>query len=228
MATVDTSSHPASSSISTPPPLAPQFDDLDQQRETASLGMWAFLATELMFFGGLFVAYSVYRNLDFPAFSAASRRLNLTLGGINTAVLLTSSLTMALAVRASRTDRRDRLLGFLAATMALGTLFLAIKSFEYFDDWRHDLIPGAGFVFNAPLRASAELFFLLYFLMTGLHAFHMVVGLAIVGTITVLAYRRRNVGEGETRVEMVGLYWHFIDLVWIFLYPLLYLVDAHR
>ncbi|MDB5351489.1 MAG: cytochrome c oxidase subunit 3 family protein [Planctomycetota bacterium] len=208
--------------------LAPQFDDAEQQHDSDSLGMWVFLVTEVMFFGGLFAAYAVYRYLDFPAFVAASRRLSVTLGAINTAVLLTSSLTMALAVRAVQLGRRRELVYLLLATISLGAVFLGIKAYEYYDDYLHHLIPGSRFAFDGPFPARVEMFFVLYFFMTGLHAFHLIVGIIMVGIITFLAWRRRSVVQGTTQVELVGLYWHFIDLVWIFLYPMLYLVDIHR
>lgn len=208
--------------------LAPQFDDLEQQHLTDNLGMWAFLATELMFFGGLFASYAVYRNLYPEGFIAASRHLSVMLGAINTAILLTSSLTMALAVRAAQIRRRHEAIWLLFATMVLGAAFLGIKAFEYYQDYREHLIPGSGFRFEDRLRASAQMFFLIYFLMTGLHAIHLIIGISLVGVIAALVRHDRSDERAATRVEITGLYWHFVDLVWVFLYPLLYLVDVHK
>jgi cytochrome c oxidase subunit 3 len=210
------------------PELADQFDDHDQQHDTANLGMWIFLATEVMFFGGLFTAYSVYRSLYWDAFVVASRRLSAGLGGINTAVLLTSSFTMALAVRAIQMRRRRELFLLLGATMILGAAFLGIKGYEWYDDYREHLVPGPNFEFKSDLRDQAQIFFLLYFIMTGLHGLHMIIGLCLVGTIAALSWKHERLGLGENQVEISGLYWHFVDLVWVFLYPLLYLVDRHQ
>ncbi len=208
--------------------LASQFDDLEQQHETANLGMWAFLSTELMFFGGLFAAYTVYRNLYPDAFIAASRHLSVMLGAINTAVLLTSSLTMAQAVNAAQLRKRREAIVLLLATMILGAAFLGIKAFEYYQDYREHLVPGSAFRFEESLRAHAQMFFLIYFLMTGLHAIHLIIGIALVGTIAYLVRREMSDDRAATKVEITGLYWHFVDLVWVFLYPLLYLVDVHK
>lgn len=210
------------------PVLASHFDDAQQQHDTALLGMWAFLATELLFFGGLFLAYTVYRSLHFTAFAAASRKLNVALGGINTAVLLTSSLTMALAVRSAQLRRKRSVILLMGATMLLGAVFLGIKAYEYYDDFEHSLIPGRGFVFESGLKAEAQMFFVIYFLATGLHALHMIIGIGLVGIITVLCVRKGPIGRRENQVEVVGLYWHFVDLMWVFLYPMLYLVEVHR
>jgi len=208
--------------------LASHFDDLQQQHDTANLGMWAFLATELMFFGGLFTAYTVYRNTYPNAFIAASLKLSVLLGAINTAVLLTSSLTMALAVRAAQQKRRRDAVWLMLATMVLGAAFLGIKAVEYYHDYEEHLIPGPHFTFASAMRGEAQLFFLLYFFMTGLHAIHLIIGISLVGIIAYLVRRSGSSVTDETRVEIVGLYWHFVDLVWVFLYPLLYLVDVHR
>lgn len=210
------------------PQLAGHFDDPQQQHDTALLGMWAFLATELLFFGGLILAYTVYRRLHFTAFAAASRDLSVALGGLNTAVLLTSSLTMALAVRAAQLRSKRPVLLLMIATMILGVVFLGIKGYEYYDDYKHGLIPGSGFVFAAGLRDEAQMFFVIYFLMTGLHALHLIIGIALVGIIAILCARRGPIGHRENQVEVVGLYWHFVDLMWVFFYPMLYLIKVHR
>ena len=207
--------------------LAEQFRDLEQQREASSLGMWVFLVTEIMFFGGVFLVYTVARAMHPAGFAQASRHLDVTLGGANTAVLIVSSLTMALAVYASQMGRRRALIGFLAMTIALGCTFLVIKAIEYADKFRHHLVPGSAFSFPGPEARPAELFFSLYFAMTGLHALHMVVGLGILSTLLVLAKRGRFTADYHTPVEISGLYWHFVDIVWIFLFPLLYLIGRH-
>ena len=207
--------------------VAHQFDDADQQREAASLGMWVFLVTEIMFFGGMFTAYVVYRVLFPHAFGAASNELDVFLGTTNTAVLITSSFTMALAVHAAQTGRRGRLGAMLGVTMLLGAAFLVIKTWEYAHKFHEGLVPGPFFTYHGPDAKQAELFFSLYFAMTGFHALHMVIGLGLL-TWLVLGARRALYGRAyHTPVEIVGLYWHFVDIVWIFLFPLLYLIGRH-
>jgi len=203
---------------------ARQFDDAGQQRETASLGMWIFLATEFMFFGGLFMAYIVYRYLYPQAFAIGSQHLKTLLGGANTGVLLSSSLTMALAVHAAQAGRRGATVAFLLLTVALGVVFLGIKGYEYVSEYQEGLVPAFNFTLDGPQAQQAKLFFILYFLMTGLHALHMTIGICVVLAIAALAWRRRFSAEYYTPVELVGLYWHFVDIIWVFLYPLLYLI----
>jgi cytochrome c oxidase subunit 3 len=207
--------------------LAPQFDDLAQQRAAGTLGMWVFLATEVLFFGGLFLGFSVYRYLYPEAFAAAGRHLNLLLGSVNTVILLTSSLTMTLADRAAAEDRRRALMLCLGATALLGMAFLAIKAVEYSGEFEAGLapVPGQAFRFEGPHRDQAALFFHLYFLMTGLHALHLFVGIVILTVMTGLAaWSRRALA---TNIAMSGLYWHFIDVVWVMLFSVLYLVARH-
>jgi cytochrome c oxidase subunit 3 len=207
--------------------LAHQFDSLEQQKESSTLGMWLFLAQEILFFSGLFMTYLLYRWRDPAAFAAGSHELDLLLGGFNTVVLIGSSLTMALAVHAAQTDRPRQLVNYLLATGALGLVFLVVKYFEYSAKWHHHLIPGPGFQFPAPIGERAELFFSLYFAMTGMHALHMVIGVGILAWIL----KRAKAGEFGSHyynpVECFGLYWHFVDIVWIFLFPLLYLIGRH-
>lgn len=210
------------------PELAHHFDDSKQQHDSALLGMWGFLATEVLFFGGLFAAYTVYRNLHFAGFAAASKKLDVPLGAINTAVLLTSSLTMALAVRAAQLKQRRPLVLLLAATAILGAVFLGVKAVEWRHDFHEHLIPGPNFRFDSAHFAEAQMFFVIYFLMTGLHAIHLIIGIGIVGLYALWCGRAARVGSRETQVEVVGLYWHFVDLMWVFLYPLLYLIQVHR
>ncbi len=214
----------SSDAISLP---AHQFDSLEQQREVASLGMWVFLATEIMFFGGLFAAYTIYR-VSYPlAFIAASRQLDVTLGTLNTAVLILSSLTMALAVRGAQQGKRAPMLAFLPLTMILGAVFLGVKAFEYHHKWVEHLVPGAGFLLPGADARHAQMFFCLYFAMTGLHALHMIIGLGILTVMLAMAWRGRFTSTYHNPMEVSGLYWHFVDIVWIFLFPLLYLVGRH-
>jgi len=210
------------------PALAHHFDDLGQQQEAATLGMWVFLVTEVLFFGGLFLVYSVYRIWYHDAFVAASHELDITLGTINTAVLITSSLTMALAVHAAQLGQRRLLMIFLVATMILGTVFLGIKAVEYYDKFVHHHIPGRTFAFEPRAQARhAQIFFSLYFAMTGLHALHMIIGLGIMSVMLWLSWRGAISAEYYIPIEISGLYWHFVDIVWIFLFPLLYLIGRH-
>jgi cytochrome c oxidase subunit III len=210
-------------------PLAHHFADLEQQHEAAQLGMWIFLATELMFFGGLFTAYTVYRHHHPEAFAAASGKLNLVLGGINTVVLLTSSLTVVLALHAARTGQRERLTLWLAVTAVLGTAFLVIKGFEYHGDYAENLMPGLAFV-EAEWKnpAGVKLFLLIYYLMTGVHAVHLIIGIVLMCVLAVMAWQNRFTAANHSPVEVCGLYWHFVDVVWIFLLPLLYMVGIRN
>ena len=208
------------------PALAHQFDDPEQQFEASTLGMWAFLVTEIMFFGGLFLGYAIYRSLYSEAFAEASRLLDYKLGAINTAVLICSSLTMVLAVRAAQLGHRKPLIIFLVLTIVLGSVFLGNKVVEYTHKFEHHLVPGPTFGPEPPLAhpQQAQLFFGFYFAMTGLHALHMIIGIGILTVLVVLAWRGRFSSEYFSPVDITGLYWHFVDVVWIFLFPLLYLI----
>jgi cytochrome c oxidase subunit III len=208
-------------------PLAHQFEDLEQQEQAASLGMWIFLATEVMFFGGLFASYTIYRNLYLPGFEAGSHHLSAVIGAINTGVLICSSLTMALAVRAAKLGLRKTLMTFLISTMLLGLVFILVKlSLE----WRHDYLegfaPGLNFTFAGEHAKSIEMFFCFYFIMTGVHALHMVVGEGILAVILYYAWKGNYGPQHFNAVENMGLYWHFVDIIWIFLFPLLYLIGG--
>jgi cytochrome c oxidase subunit 3 len=219
------------------PALLHHFADAEQQRNSASLGMWVFLGTEVMFFGGLFLAYLVYRLKYFGDFGAASKTLAVGLGATNTAVLICSSLTVVLAVWAAQTARRTLLIGSLVLTMLLGLVFLGIKGVEYKDKFAEHHVPGASFSFEkVPIPGHpnqfadprhAQLFFSLYFVMTGLHALHMIIGLGIFAWLLTMAWKGRFTPEWHTPVEIGGLYWHFVDIIWIYLFPLLYLIDRH-
>jgi cytochrome c oxidase subunit 3 len=207
--------------------FAHQFESLDHQKEVSLLGMWVFLVTEILFFGGLFLTYSVYRHWYPAAFAAASHEMIVWAGTLNTVVLITSSLTMALAVNAAQAGQRRTLMIFLVATMALGCVFLVVKGFEYHTEYVERHIPGRGFQFEAEYASQAQLFFSLYFMMTGLHAIHMIIGLGIMAVMFWLSWRGTITAEYSSPIEISGLYWHFVDIVWIFLFPLLYLVGRH-
>ena len=207
------------------PALQHHFETLDQQHEAATLGMWVFLVTEVMFFGGLLMAYMLYRVWYPLAWSEGSLDLDILLGGTNTVVLIASSLTMALAVRSAQTGAPSATVRWLLLTMALGLTFLVIKFFEYEHKYELGHIPGIRFTETGPDAPHLAIFFSLYFSLTGLHALHMVIGVSLLSVITFMAWRRRFTPEWYTPVEISGLYWHFVDIVWIFLFPLLYLVD---
>jgi cytochrome c oxidase subunit III len=218
------------------PALLHHFAEPQQQRDAASLGMWWFLATEVMFFGGLFCAYLIYRLMYFSEFGAASKTLDVRLGATNTVVLICSSLTVVLAVWAVQTGRRMMLVGNLALTLVLGLAFLGIKSVEYKQKFDENHVPGTSFHFDETVPGHpdqhanpqhAQIFFALYFVMTGLHALHMIIGIGIFVWLLVMAWKGRFTPEYNTPVEIGGLYWHFVDIIWIYLFPLLYLIDRH-
>jgi len=210
--------------------VAHQFDDAEQQFEASSLGMWVFLITEIMFFGGLFLGYAIYRSLYPEAFAEASRLLDYRLGALNTAVLICSSLTMVLAVRAAQLGQRRSLIVFLSLTILLGSVFLGNKAVEYAHKFHEHLLPGPSFGPEPPLAnpRHSQLFFSFYFAMTGLHALHMIIGIGILVVLIVMSRRGRFSPEYFSPVDITGLYWHFVDVVWIFLFPLLYLISRTR
>ncbi|MEQ8762301.1 MAG: cytochrome c oxidase subunit 3 family protein [Planctomycetota bacterium] len=205
--------------------LAHHFEDLEQQRQSADLGMWLFLITEIMFFGGVFAAYAVCRWMNPAGFSAGTQHLDVTLGTINTAVLIGSSLTMVWAVQAGHEGDAKGISRNLMLTILLGGVFLVIKGFEYRHKFHDGLVPGPLFHFEGEHVAGIELFMCFYFIMTGLHAFHMIIGIGLLMWLIVLARRGRFTKEYSNPVEGVGLYWHFVDIVWIFLFPMLYLLE---
>jgi len=209
------------------PAAAHQFEDLGHQQEVSILGMWVFLVTEILFFGGLFLTYAVYRHWYPSAFAAASHEMIVWAGTLNTVVLITSSLTMALAVHAAHAGERRTLIVLLIATMALGCVFLGVKAFEYRTEFLERHIPGPGFQFEGEYARQAQIFFSLYFLMTGLHALHMIIGLGVMAVMVWWSWRGRITPAYSSPIEISGLYWHFVDIVWIFLFPLLYLVGRH-
>ena len=231
---VDTHAHPAY--------LRHHFETVEQQREAASFGMWVFLLTEIMFFGGMFMAYLVYRNWYHAAFVAGSNTLNIWLGTINTAVLICSSLTMAMAVYSAETRKRKNLVTYLILTIVLGLAFLGIKAVEYTEKFELHHVPGPNFSIEqfvhptdpkaialAPdMAEKTQVYFSLYFAMTGMHALHMIIGISILLVLVYRAYRGAYTEGHISTIENFGLYWHFVDIVWIFLFPLLYLISRYR
>lgn len=229
--------------------LQHHFENMEQQREAGTLGMWVFLVTEIMFFGALFLAYTLYRYKYPEAFTASSNHLNIWLGGINTVVLIFSSFTMAMAVYSTQIGKRRNSIICLLLTIVLGLTFLGIKAVEYHDKYRDHLIPGQlipGNRFNPAIAkpgeeadehklhlppgvpvGNVEMFYWLYFAMTGMHALHMIIGVGLLTVLTIMAWRGRFSPEYHAPVEISGLYWHFVDIVWIFLFPLLYLLGRH-
>jgi cytochrome c oxidase subunit 3 len=243
------------------PALAHQFDSMEQQQDASTFGMWVFLLTEIMMFGGLFTAYLIYRLKYYPAFVAGSTSISVSWGFANTLVLIASSFTMAMTVWAAQNGKRKTQVWLLLATMALGAAFLGVKAKEYYDKWDECHIPGhvIGKGFNTwggcdakdprlgniaeeigkrdpnspegaavQIARQTEIFFSFYFLMTGLHAFHMVIGLGLLTWLTLRAQSGEFGPAYYTPIELGGLYWHFVDIVWIFLFPLLYLISRHH
>lgn len=210
--------------MSAQPGVLHQFDSLPQQRLAVRLGIWTFLVTEVMLFGAIFGAYTVYRYLYPAMFAAASHHLDVVAGAINTAVLIGSSLTMALAVHQSTAGRRGSTLFLLLATMFLGTAFLGIKAYEYSHKIQDGLVPGPSF--SGP--ATEQIFFSFYWLMTGVHAAHMIIGLGVMAAMVYAVWKNIPPERQRSQIEVTGLYWHFVDIVWVFLFPLLYLIGRHH
>lgn len=206
--------------------LAHHFESFEQQKQSSFLGMWAFLAQEIMFFSGLFVCYVVYRLMYPEAFALGSRELDVPLGTINTAVLLFSSFTMVLAVWGAQMGKRKIIVLGLVLTILFGGIFLGIKYVEYSAKWEHHLVPGPYFEWHGEgdVGPEIQLYFALYFAMTGMHALHMVIGIVIMLVMIPLAWRGKWTPQNHNFVEGFGLYWHFVDIVWIFLFPFLYLL----
>jgi len=244
------------------PELRHHFAEVEQQRNAASMGMWWFLGTEIMFFGGMFCAYLIYRRVYYPEFAAASASIDLFWGTLNTAVLICSSLTVAMAVRAAQLGKRMLQVKLLIATLIFGMAFLGIKGYEWYSKYKEHHVPtfsdynavrgskedgnitkghenllGLDNLAGDPakhqqyeerlaqIQQRSKLFFSLYFALTGIHALHMVVGIGIFTVILVMAWRGKFTPEYHTPLEIAGLYWHFVDIVWIYLFPLLYLID---
>ena len=229
--------------------LQHHFENMEQQREAGTLGMWVFLVTEIMFFGGMFLAYTLYRSLYPWSFASASNHLDITLGAVNTGVLILSSFTMAMAVYFTQTGKPRPQVLCLVMTLLLGLTFLGIKAVEYRDKYNDHLIPGSlipsrpfgpevqqegqppdphklHLLHGATVR-QVEMFYWIYFAMTGMHALHMIIGAGLLLVLIYLSLKGRFDAEYHSPVEVVGLYWHFVDIVWIFLFPLLYLLGRH-
>jgi len=211
--------------------LRVQFDTAEQQKDASTLGMWIFLITEIMFFGGMFAAYTVYRTWYPTVFAVASTSLNAPIGAANTCILLFSSFTMVMAVRAGQLGHQKMIVLFLVLTLLFGFAFLGVKAVEWNEKFEEHHIPGqAAFHLEglpATQQGNAQLFFSLYFAMTGLHALHMVIGAGILMVLIWQARKGRFHAAYYTPVDVAGLYWHFVDIIWIFLFPLLYLIDRH-
>jgi len=213
------------------PELQEQFETPAQQLEVSTLGMWVFLVTEVMFFGGLFTAYTVYRREFAAIFGLASNSMDVWMGAANTAVLICSSYTMVMAVRSAKIGSRKALILFLILTILFGGVFLGIKGIEWHAKFVEHHVPGPSFHLEGAApgdQGPAQLFFSLYFIMTGLHALHMVVGIGIMLFILWEAYKGKYTPSYYTPVDIGGLYWHFVDIIWIFLFPLLYLIARHQ
>jgi cytochrome c oxidase subunit III len=207
--------------------LRHQFDDVAQQKDASTFGMWLFLTTEVLFFGGMFCCYTVYRSLYPAAFGIASNHLNLVLGGVSTAVLICSSFFMACAVNSAATGKKNAIVGYLAVTILFAVAFLVIEMSEWHMLYQDGLMPGFNFTYRELDPRHVQLFFSLYFSMTGLHASHVTIGIGLLAVTAFRALRGTFSAEYYTPVEIVGLYWHFVDLVWIFLFPLYYLIARH-
>lgn len=229
--------------------LQHHFENMEQQREAGTLGMWVFLVTELMFFGGMFLAYTLYRSTYPAAFASASNHLDITLGALNTGVLIFSSFTMAMAVYFTQVGKQRPQVICLVLTLLLGLTFLGVKGVEYYDKYEDKLIPGhlipgrpfgpevlpAGHghdphkltLLGNATEKQVELFFWIYFAMTGMHALHMIIGAGLLTFLLIFSLKGRFDPEYHSPVEVIGLYWHFVDIIWIFLFPLLYLLGRH-
>jgi cytochrome c oxidase subunit 3 len=211
--------------------VAHQFETKEQQRDAGTLGMWLFLSTEILFFGGLFCSFIVYRSLHPHAFEVGSHLLEVKFGATNTAILICSSLTMALAIFSAQTGKsKGTIITFLVLTMLLGLTFLGVKLyFEWYHDYLEHIVPGFGFLYRPEWGGAApevEMFMVFYFFLTGLHALHMVVGVGILTVLTIMAARGRFGRQYYAPLDVSGLYWHFVDIIWIYLFPLLYLLGG--
>ncbi len=207
--------------------LRHQFDDVEQQKDASTLGMWIFLATEILFFGGMFCCYTVYRSSYPAAFGLASNHLDVILGAVSTAVLIISSFTMACAVNSAATGAKNALVAFLGVTILFAAAFLVVEMSEWHMLYKEGLMPGFNFTYNEVDPSHVQLFFSLYFAMTGLHASHVTIGIVLLAVMAFRARRGVFTPKYYTPIEISGLYWHFVDLVWIFLFPLYHLIARH-
>ena len=208
-----------------PSHLQHHFMDADQQFESSKLGMWIFLVTEVLMFGGLFVAYIIYRSWHPDLFYLAAQELDTALGATNTVVLIASSLTIALAIRAVQLDKIQAAINYLAATILLAGTFMVIKYFEYMEKFEKGIYPGAAYSYEGIGHHMAANFFSIYYMMTGLHGIHVVIGMGLIGWMIIKAKKGLVHSQYYTPVENTGLFWHLVDIIWIFLFPLLYLID---
>jgi|SRR5579883_662641 len=216
------------SALAEAPVLEPQFTTLEQQRSASVFGMWMFLATEVLIFGGIIAAFLATRVFYPHDFEKAAGRMNVLIAGINTVVLLASSLAMALAVHSAQTNRRGLMLLCLGLTALLGACFLGLKGYEYYTDWRDGIVPKTDRFDSKDVNAyRLTLFVMFYFVFTGLHAIHLTIGIGLVSWLIIETARGVYPRAGATTTEVIGLYWHFVDVVWIFLLPLLYLSGHH-
>lgn len=213
-----------SQSDSRPAYLAHHFSDTTQQSESAKLGMWVFLLTEILLFGGLFVTYAVFRSWNPDMFYNAHKQLNVTLGTMNTVVLITSSVTVALAIRSIQLNRKKQSIALLAATLTLAAVFLVIKYFEYSHKFHLGQLPGKFYTYTGLKGTNPHIFFSVYFAMTGLHGLHVMAGMIVISIMIIRTSRNKFSSEYYTPVELTGLYWHLVDIIWIYLFPLLYLI----
>jgi cytochrome c oxidase subunit 3 len=208
-------------------PLGHHFNTLEQEHEAAEFGMWIFLMTELMLFGALLVGYIFYRTVYSDGFAEGSRHLELSYGGPNTVILIVSSLTMVLAVRSAQLGAQRTLFWYLIATAVLGTIFMVVKGAEYYQHFQDGEVPGLAWTYSGPNANQVQLFFFAYFALTGLHSIHLTIGIGVVLVTALMARRGAFLVKHHVPVEMLGLYWHFVDIVWMFLLPLLYLFGFH-
>jgi cytochrome c oxidase subunit III len=213
------------------PVVAHQFEEVEQQREADTIGMWTFLVTEIMFFGGMFCCYAVYRSLHPHAFEIGSHLLEVKFGATNTAVLICSSLTMAMAIHSAQTGKsKSTIITYLVVTMLLGLTFIGVKLyFEWYHDYLEHIVPGINFIARPEWGGEApqvQMLMVFYFFMTGLHALHMVIGLGILTVLVIMAARGRFSAHYYAPLDISGLYWHFVDIIWIYLFPLLYLIGG--
>ncbi len=207
-----------------PKHLQHHFADTDQQHESAKMGMWIFLLTEILLFGGLFVAYGIFRAWNPDMFYNAHKFLDVTLGTLNTIVLITSSLTMALAIRSMQVDKKNQTVFFLILTLLFAIVFLVVKYFEYSHKIELGQLPGKFYTFSGVEGANPHIFFSIYFSMTGLHAIHVIIGMLVIIWVLLKTVKNKFSSDYYTPLEMTGLYWHLVDMIWIFLFPLLYLI----
>jgi len=203
---------------------AHHFSEIEQQTEAVKLGMWIFLLTEILLFGGLFTAYSVFRAWNPDMFINAHKFLNVMLGTLNTVILISSSVTVVLAIRSMQLGRREKTIFFLVATLILAAVFLVVKYFEYSHKFHLGQLPGKYYTFTGVEGTNPHIFFSIYFSMTGLHGLHVLAGMIAIGWMLVRTVRRNFSSEYYAPLEATGLYWHLVDMIWIYLFPLLYLI----